>query len=101
LLKGNNLDHPQIGSNFSPFKRYVNAEYSDKLNEPRSSSVTGEPLPNPRLISRTLLDITPLTENYFTHLTSFFGQYIAFDLTHAAISKLQLKYFSKLSEQSE
>ena len=45
----NNLRTPWFGKATSPYKRYLRAEYQDGTNSPRTLSVTGRPLPNPRV----------------------------------------------------
>lgn len=77
----NNLVKPSLGSANSPFKRYLNPAYDDGVGSPRTLSVTGSPLPNPRLISRQLSADNSLTENSFTHLIASFGQFLDHDLT--------------------
>ncbi len=75
----NNLNNPLIGSINSPFKRYIQPDYLDGKSAPRNG-------PNPRLTSRTLLFDQSNEDKYFTHLCALFGQYIAFDLTHAHLN---------------
>ncbi len=72
---------PSLGSANSSFKRYLNPAYDDGVGSPRTLSVTGSPLPNPRLISRQLSADNSLTENSFTHLIASFGQFLDHDLT--------------------
>ena len=51
LLDGscNNLKTPWFGKTKISYKRYLRAEYQDGVNAMRSLSVSGRPLPNPRL----------------------------------------------------
>lgn len=43
-----------LGKSETPYKRYLQPEYEDNLDLPRSKSVTGLPLPNPRLIAMNI-----------------------------------------------
>ena len=47
----NNIENPTWGMSKSPFKRLLNPEYDDYLNEPRTRSYNGATLPNPRTIA--------------------------------------------------
>jgi len=82
----NNLASPWLGKSETPYKRYEQPTYDDKLNSPRSKAVNGNPLPNPRVISRLLFNENFEFENSFTHMTASFGQFLAHDITSAAIS---------------
>ena len=90
----NNLNRPTLGLILSPYKRYLNPEYSDGTNSPRDISVTKRRLPNPRFIGQTLLYDKSQLENYFTHMVAIFGQFVAFDLTHLLVPSefVNLKY---------
>ena len=81
----NNLKHPHWGSAFSCFTRLLPAAYSDGLSAPRIS-VTGDPLPNPRIISAVLhRDLNyPAT---YTHMTMQYGQFFSHDIAFTPSSR--------------
>lgn len=81
----NNLINPNLGRRFSTYKRYLLAEYSDGTAAARTNSVNGGALPNPRLISRTLMNDNSRFESDYSHLLVFFGQFLAHDLTEFKI----------------
>lgn len=82
----NNLQQPWMGKAETPYKRYLQPAYGDNLSSPRSRSVTGSELPNPRIVSRALSNENFLTDDTFTHMTAIFGQFLAHDITSAAVS---------------
>lgn len=82
----NNLRATWLGKSETPYKRYLPAAYDDGINTPRSRSVLGGPLPNPRVVSRALFDENNSVDNLFTHFTAIFGQFLAHDVTSAAIA---------------
>jgi len=47
----NSLVNPLIGATNVPYVRLLPPAYQDSVNSPRSLSVSGQPLPNPRSIS--------------------------------------------------
>ncbi len=65
----------------SLFKRYLNPVYADGLAAPRSKSVNGQPLPNPRLISRSLMNDNSESEKDYSDLLVYFGQWQGHDFT--------------------
>ena len=75
------MQSPSLGSANTPFKRFLKPDYNDDRNWPRTLSVSGKPLPNPRLISRNLSADNSLTEKKITHLLTLFGQFIDHDIT--------------------
>jgi hypothetical protein len=82
----NNLNKPWLGKAETPFKRYLPPAYDDKVNSPRTKSVTGHPLPNPRVISLALSFDNSEQDSKYTHLVAIFGQFLAHDITLAATS---------------
>ncbi|CAF0776314.1 unnamed protein product [Brachionus calyciflorus] len=82
----NNLQQPWLGKTNTPYKRYHKPAYDDKLNSPRSSSVLGGELPNPRAISRLIMSDNSEFDKVMSHITPFFGQFLAHDITSVAIS---------------
>ncbi|KHJ96158.1 hypothetical protein OESDEN_03884 [Oesophagostomum dentatum] len=47
----NNLRRPELANAFQPFLYILPPQYDDGIDVPRSTSVTGTILPNPRVIS--------------------------------------------------
>jgi hypothetical protein len=82
----NNLQSPWLGKSQTPYKRYMQPSYDDKINTPRTKSVDGSELPSPRVVSRALSDDNQLIDDQFTHVTAIFGQFLAHDVTAAAAS---------------
>jgi hypothetical protein len=82
----NNLKATWLGKAETPFKRYMPAAYDDGINTPRSRSVLGGSLPNPREISRTLFNENSQFDSTFNHITAIFGQFLAHDVTSASVS---------------
>lgn len=77
----NNMIKPWLGKSETPYKRLLPPEYQDTISSPRSVSVTNKQLPNPRLISRAIMNDNAQFENFWTHLGTLFGQFIAHDVT--------------------
>ncbi|RNA08496.1 chorion peroxidase [Brachionus plicatilis] len=88
----NNLDSPLKGSANTPYKRILSPANDDNLNSPRSKSVSGQNLPNPRTIS---LNLSPPSnansfEMHVSQIYALFGQFFIHDsaLTSATTDKL-------------
>ncbi|RWS28959.1 peroxidasin-like protein [Leptotrombidium deliense] len=81
----NNLQHPHWGKSFSCFSRLLPPAYADGLSAPRVS-LSGAPLPNPRIISALIhRDLNyPAT---YTHLTMQYGQFFAHDIAFTPSSR--------------
>lgn len=78
----NNLVNSAIGSNDTPFKRFLAPVYQDGRQSPRTVSATGRnPLPNPRAVSLTISNTRRLFEPRVSHLVPSFGQFLAHDMT--------------------
>ena len=56
--------------------------------DPRSLSVTGQPLPSARLISTASFDTTDRPDDHLTLLVMQWGQFLDHDITHAGVFKL-------------
>lgn len=81
----NNLQHPTWGKANTCFARLLPAEYSDGQSAPRIS-VTGNPLPNPRILSA----IVHRDFNYpatYTHFVMQYGQFFAHDIAFTPSSR--------------
>lgn len=79
----NNLANGMLGRGNTPFKRLIKPAYDDKIEEPRRTSVTGEPLPNPRSVSLAVHDPLDLP-TVLSNLGVMFGQFIDHDLALTA-----------------
>ena len=81
----NNLKNPLYGVANIPYSRLLPPAYGDGYNSPRSLSVSGNPLPNPRIISIAIS--VPITvqrlQNNVTHLFPIFGQFLTHDIAGA------------------
>jgi hypothetical protein len=82
----NNLASPWLGMSETPYKRYEQVTYDDGLNSPRTKSVDGDELPNPRVISRLVFNDNFQFDQVFSHMTAAFGQFIAHDITSVSSS---------------
>lgn len=81
----NNLQHPTWGKSNTCFARLLPADYSDGQSAPRIS-VTGHPLPNPRILSA----IVHRDFNYpatYTHFVMQYGQFFAHDIAFTPSSR--------------
>lgn len=81
----NNLYNPEWGKAAGCFSRLLPPDYADGLSAPRLS-VTGAPLPNPRILSAVLhRDLNyPAT---YTHFTMQYGQFFAHDIAFTPSSR--------------
>ena len=81
----NNYKYPWWGKSHSPLKRLLTPAYDDYLNEPRSKSVSGAGLPNPRLIA---MKIHAPRDEYskFSNLVPHFAQFVDHDCTLTSLT---------------
>ena len=81
----NNLNHPTWGKSFTCFVRLIAPEYADGQSAPRIS-VTGHPLPNPRILSAVVhRDLNyPAT---YTHMVMQYGQFFSHDIAFTPSSR--------------
>ena len=81
-----------MGKTDTPYKRYFGNSYNNQIDEPRLVSKNGNMLPNPRKISIDLFTDDKKLDLRISHITAFFGQFLAHDLTSAPIvCKLSFK----------
>ncbi|XP_074094039.1 uncharacterized protein LOC141524212 [Cotesia typhae] len=83
----NNLRNPSLGKSLTTFARLLPPAYEDGVSKPRMISVTGAPLPNPRIISRTIHPDISNLHNRYTLMVMQFAQFIDHDLTMTPIHK--------------
>ena len=93
----NNLRQPFIGSSQTPHKRVLSPEYDDGISSPRTKSLSGKKLPNPRGLSLNLSsDPFNIQELIWSHLWVIFGQFLTHDIAATALSNCMIKFFSLL-----
>ncbi|XP_053203236.1 peroxidase-like [Panonychus citri] len=80
----NNLDHPTVGMSYSCHRRLLPADYADGVEKLRAS-VTGEPLPNARLISNVITPDVPATELKLSQMNMQWGQFVVHDLVRTPL----------------
>ncbi|XP_037084823.1 peroxidase-like [Pollicipes pollicipes] len=84
----NNLLRPREGSALTGFKRLLESTFDDGFASLRSRSVTGRPLPSPRLISERVVETISSELNGFTLSVMQWGQFIDHDFNHALVFNL-------------
>lgn len=84
----NNLRYPNWGKSFTCFQRLLPPAYADGQSAPRVS-ITGYPLPNPRVLSAVVhRDLNyPAT---YTHMVMQYGQFFAHDITFTPSSRTSM-----------
>ena len=80
-----------------PYKRFLPPAYDDGVSSPRLLASSGKtPLPNARIISLTMSipQAKQRLENFITHITPIFGQFLAHDVTGTAgiVGKKKIDY---------
>ncbi|XP_014256496.1 uncharacterized protein LOC106670552 [Cimex lectularius] len=77
----NNLERPRLGRSLTTFARLLPSVYENGISSPRSTSVTGAPLPSARLVSSMIhADISYLHKRYTLMLMQF-AQFVDHDIT--------------------
>ncbi|XP_037084821.1 peroxidase-like [Pollicipes pollicipes] len=84
----NNLQRPREGSALTGFKRLLESTFDDGFASIRSRSVTGRPLPSPRLISERVVETISSELNGFTLSVMQWGQFVDHDFNHALVFNL-------------
>lgn len=83
----NNLRNPNLGKSLTTFARLLPPVYEDGVSRPRINSVTGTPLPSPRVVSTVIHpDISNLHTRY-TLMVMQFAQFLDHELTMTPIHK--------------
>ncbi|XP_067122505.1 peroxidase-like [Centruroides vittatus] len=80
----NNIHQPNWGATHTAFVRFLPPAFEDGISTSRIS-VTGKPLPSPRLISSIVHRDYNVPSEKFTVLFMSFGQFIDHDLTFATL----------------
>lgn len=83
----NNLNSANWGRAETLFKRYLDPVYADGKSSPRTKSVNGQSLPNPRFISRQLMVDNSQFETDYSDLLVYFGQWQAHDFAEILDTK--------------
>ncbi|XP_068083660.1 peroxidase [Anabrus simplex] len=78
-----NLQHPTWGATMTPFQRLVGPLYADGMTAPRIS-VTGNQLPLPRIVSRTVHPDEGFHDHAGTVMVVAWGQFMDHDYTLTA-----------------
>jgi hypothetical protein len=82
----NNLDNPLWGKADVTHQRFIPPNFADGISAPRVS-VTGAPLPSPRLISRAVHTDDGFHDHAVTIFLVFWGQFIDHDITLTSETK--------------
>lgn len=83
----NNLRNPSLGKSLTTFARLLPPVYEDGVSKARITSVTGVPLPNPRVISTVIHPDISNLHNRYTLMVMQFAQFLDHDLTMTPIHK--------------
>ncbi|XP_063857201.1 uncharacterized protein LOC135098739 [Scylla paramamosain] len=83
----NNLNFPSFGKSFRAKSRLLRPSYEDGLSKPRVTSVTGKPLPSPRLISTNMHNEVSAPHVRYTLMVMQWGQFIDHDIIFTPINK--------------
>lgn len=90
----NNLQKPLLGSTLTPFRRLIQPQYEDGFSQLRGTMQSQEnsflregpfspPNPSPRIVSLSVVEDQPLSNNDLSHMIMQWGQFIDHDLDHA------------------
>ncbi|XP_034243586.1 uncharacterized protein LOC117646626 [Thrips palmi] len=91
----NNLRKPSLGKSLSTFNRLLPPAYENGVSRPRLTSVTGTPLPSPRLVSTMIhADISNLHTRYSLMVMQF-AQFLDHDLTFTPVHR---GYFASIPD---
>ena len=76
----NSVRLPGLGASLTELGRLLPPEYSDGISQPRAHSVSkGEPLPNPRAVSSTILERLEQLDPQYNLMVMQWGQFIDHD----------------------
>ncbi|CAG0893851.1 unnamed protein product, partial [Cyprideis torosa] len=83
----NNLQKPSYGKSLTPFNRLLASSYEDGISDPRASSVTGRPLPSPRIVSSFIHSDVSRLHNRYSMMMMQFGQFLDHDITFTPVHR--------------
>jgi hypothetical protein len=83
----NNLNFPEYGKSVRAFTRLLAPAYDDGLMTPRSRSVTGAPLPSPRLVSVNIHNDVSAPHVRYSLMLMQYAQFVDHDLTHTPVNR--------------
>ncbi|XP_033126797.1 lactoperoxidase-like [Anneissia japonica] len=78
----NNLIHVHWGQAMTTMPRFLPPDYADDVNDPREAP-SNRKLPNPRLVSSTVVEEEDNFAKKFTTLVMHFGQFLDHDIGHS------------------
>lgn len=83
----NNVQYPWQGKAGTPYSRILSPAYDDGINLPRTLSVSGEPLPNPREIAMSVhSEHVNAPQTRTSLILAYFGLHVYHDILHTARS---------------
>jgi len=85
----NNLQNPLYGKSETAFQRILPPQYDDGISTPHTRSVTGQPLPNERVVASSVLVDRSDEDREFTISVMQWAQFVDHDLTHAPFMTLE------------
>ena len=83
----NNLESPDFGKSTTLLRRLLSPEYNDGISFPRSKSVDGRPLPNPRKVSQRIHTTQVTPDPKFSLSMMQWGQFIDHDMVLTPIHR--------------
>jgi len=83
----NHPHHPAWGQSLTAYSRVLPAQYDDGFQKPRGSTLNKE-LPSARLVSTTLSQGLDTPDTSVTLAALQWGQFVAEDMAHTAVSKM-------------
>ena len=83
----NNLLFPEYGKSIRAFTRLLAPAYDDGLMSPRGRSVTGAPLPSPRLVSVNIHNDVSAPHVRYSLMMMQWGQFVDHDITHTPVNR--------------
>ena len=83
----NNLLFPEYGKSIRAFTRLLAPAYDDGLMSPRGRSITGAPLPSPRLVSVNIHNDVSAPHVRYSLMMMQWGQFVDHDITHTPVNR--------------
>lgn len=81
----NNPKNPRLGMSYSCHRRFLPSDYADGVKAIRRS-VTGQDLPNARLLSNVALPDVPEVNDHLTQMVMQWGQSVVHDMSRTPIA---------------